>query len=459
MRVPWAAVNQRDRVLTLVHRHGWNTTASQTLGSGYEYHFHGDDACVAYVDTGRAWVGAGAPIAAPEALGEVAAGFFRAAAAAGRRACLFATEERLLAAAGDAARSLQIGEQPHWDPRGWPEALRHHRSLREQLRRARAKGVRVRATSPAELEAGPLREAVERIARRWQARHAMAPMGFLVRLEPLGDPTPRTWLVAEVDGVVVGLAGVVPVPARRGWFVEHLLRDPSAPNGTSELLVDAAMRRAAEAGCAWLTLGLAPLAGDVARPLRLARRATALYDFEGLRRFKAKLSPHGWSPIHVTFPPGQSAAATILDVLTAFAPGGLLRFGLRSLLRGPDVVLGAMAALLVPWTLLLALVPARRWFGAPELRWAWVAFDVVITLALWRLIRRPTPALGSALAVAVTADALLTSIQAAVWNLPRAQGALELATIAIAWAAPTFAAVVLWGARRHRGPAWASAGP
>ena len=61
----------------------------------------------------------------------------------------------------------------------------------------------------------------------------------------------------------MGFAGVVPVYARRGRFIEDLLRAPEAPNGTSELLVDAAMREAASDGVRYVTLGLAPLAGEV----------------------------------------------------------------------------------------------------------------------------------------------------------------------------------------------------
>ena len=52
----------RARALALVERHGWNATAFQTVEPGYSYFFHDDDACVAYVDTGSAWVAAGAPL-------------------------------------------------------------------------------------------------------------------------------------------------------------------------------------------------------------------------------------------------------------------------------------------------------------------------------------------------------------------------------------------------------------
>src|SRR3954466_16263618 len=111
------------RVLELVERHGWNATAFQTLEPGYAYFFHGDDACVAYVDTGGAWVAAGRPIAAPQMLADTTAAFVAAARAAGKRCCFFAVEDRFGGAVGDGLRYVSIGEQPVWDPTGWSATL------------------------------------------------------------------------------------------------------------------------------------------------------------------------------------------------------------------------------------------------------------------------------------------------------------------------------------------------
>jgi phosphatidylglycerol lysyltransferase len=233
--------------------------------------------------------------------------------------------------------------------------------------------------------------------------------------------------------------------------LEDLLRDPHAPNGTAELLVDAVMRWALARGSRWLTLGLAPLAGEVAQPLRAARRGSALlYDFEGLRRYKAKLRPRSWSPIFLAHPATQGALVSLFDALVAFTRGGFLRFGLRTLLRGPSALLALLTVLLVPWTIVLCLAPSEQWFGTVWIQRAWVAFDVGVTIALASLLHRPRRWLASVLAVAVTADACLTLVQAAFWNWRRARGAFDYFVIGLACAAPILAALVLWGARRTR---------
>jgi phosphatidylglycerol lysyltransferase len=58
--------------------------------------------------------------------------------------------------------------------------------------------------------------------------------------------------------------------------------------------------------------------------------------------------------------------------------------------------------------------------------------------------------LATAVAIAVTLDAAMTAAEAAFYNAPRIHGPLDLMVIAIAIAAPSSAAVLLWHARAHR---------
>lgn len=161
----------------------------------------------------------------------------------------------------------------------------------------------------------------------------MPPMRFLVQLEPLTLAHERIIYVAERDGAPVAYASAIPVYARQRMFIEDLVRAPDAPNGTAELLVDAVMHAVEAAGLPEVTLGLAPLAGDVARWLRFARWAGgALYDFDGLRRFKAKLRPHAWEPVYLCAAPGGSRLVALRDSLRAFAGGSLVGFATRTVL-------------------------------------------------------------------------------------------------------------------------------
>lgn len=438
---------RRQHVLRLLGQHGWNSTSFQVLESGFEYWF-GADACVAYVDTGRAWVAAGAPIVATDNLAATGAAFVAAAQRQGRRAVFFGTEKRFVAASG--LRAVQIGQQPIWDPGAWAVTRAHSRGLREQLRRSAAKGVRAREATTDEMESpsSPTRQRAEQLIAKWLRNRSMAPMSFLVQVEPFSFTGERRYFVAECGDELVGFLAAVPVYARRGWLFDDLLRAPNAPNGTVELLVDAAMTAVAATGSPYVTMGLAPLAG-ASSWLRAAQRlGTSLYNFRGLYAFKAKLRPATWEPIYLVYPRSQPTVLSLLDALAAFTPKGLGRFGLDTVLRGPMALVRLLALLLLPWTVLLASVNGRTWFGWPWLQWFWVGFDVCVMAGFFSLSRRWRPWLATLLAILVSADAVATGIEAVVFREP--PGALAWGIKLAALAGPSFAAFVLWRARRQR---------
>lgn len=434
------------RALQLVERFGRTATAFQALNPGLHHWFDEARGVVAFVDTGRAWVAAGEPICAPHDAIDVALAFAAAAKRARRRACFFATEGIL--ASSPRFRRIRLGEQPVWDPRRWDGHVREHRSFREQLRRARAKGVLIRAVSAHDLESQPrLMNAAAQLVDRWLSARPMPAMHFLVEVAPLHQLASRRIFVAERDGAVIGILSLAPVPTRDGWLFEHTLRDPQAPNGTAELLVDAAMRELATVGAPWATLGLAPLAGPVAPWLRAIKvLARPLFNFEGLSAFKRKLRPQTWEPIFLAFPAEASGLRSLLDGLRAFAGQPLWRFGIRTVARGPRSLLLALEWMLIPWTILLAFVPTARWFPSATIHGAWVVFDIALYFTLQASRRRGWRVGLSLVATAVTLDAMLTIAQALVWNAPRIATWPEMCWVLVACAAPVGAAGVLWGA-------------
>ncbi len=454
-----ASAPARDdaRALALIQRHGRTATAFRALGAGLEHWFladaRGDCGLVAYRRTAGAMVSAGEPVAAPHDAIAVADAFVAFAASQRCRVSFFATEGIL--AASPRFRRVMLGEQPVWDPQSWADHVSHHRSLREQLRRARAKGVTVQTFDADAMREPGRRALLEALIDRWFASRPMARMGFLVDVDPFAWLALRRSMVAMRGSTPVALLSMVPVPTRGGWLLEHLLRDPDAPNGTAELLVDHAMRELAADGVLWATLGLAPLAGPVSGWLRTIRTLSRpLFNFDGLAAFKRKLRPQQWEPIYLAYPREQSSVRAMLDGLRAFAGGPLWRFGLRTLLRGPAVLLHALEWLLVPWTVLLALAPTSPWFPSGIIHGAWVGFDVALLFGL-RALRAGGQKNGSiwrlsrVVAIAVTTDGLLTVAQAIWWSRTTVSSALGWSIVLIACLGPFLAAAVLWGATRR----------
>ena len=475
-----ADANRDDaRALNLLQQFGQTATAFQTMAPGMRHWFDTtslsggfdratatesfvaaarsksnetrDIGFVGFVDTGAAWVVAGEPVAARADAIAVAERFVNYAHANKKRVAFFATEGVL--ASSPRFRRVLIGEQPTWNPAEWPTILAANRSLREQLRRARAKGVHVRALSADEMESGAtsVRLELNGILRRWLATRLMTSMHFLVAPEPFVHLERRQLFVAERNGRPIAFLSAAPVAARNGWLFEHLLRDPSAPNGSAELLVDCAMKSLADQGVRWVTLGLAPLAGPVSGWLRATRTiARPFFNFAGLAAFKRKLRPSNWEPIYLAYPRERWSIWAMRDGLRAFAGGSLLLFGARTVLRGPKPLLRALEYSLIPWTLALAMWPPAPWFPKASLKWAWVVFDVLLWSALFTLRKQWTQRLAIAIAATVTLDAVVTLVQALLWNVSRTRTLLEAALVVVACSGPALAAAVLWGAVRRR---------
>jgi hypothetical protein len=410
----------------------------------------GTGALVAYLDTGRSWIAVGRPLVRAADRGRAARRFARTARARGRRAVFFGVES--LGAFGG-FRRLVVGAQSQLRPAAWPETLRRSRKLREQLRRARAKGVTVRIAGAAEVAPGTeLRRDIERLRDEWLEGRTMEPMSFLVAVEPFHAPPAHLYVVAERRGRVVQALSAVPVYARRGWLFEDMLRGREAPNGTTELVLDLALRTMAGAA-RWATPGLTPLAGSVPSWLRLVRMASLpLYDFDGLRRFRARLLPARWRPVWLVWDHGP-LLFVLADVLRAFAGGRLGSFAARSLTRHPNGPPWLVAVPLVPWTagltILLAAGRADLLAFSPAALAAWIAFDIAIAALLLRAAHRPRRRGLLALAAAAFVDAVLSVRHLAAAGL--GEGVVAPILRVAATAGPVLGTVaLLWAGYRAR---------
>jgi phosphatidylglycerol lysyltransferase len=129
------------------------------------------------------------------------------------------------------------------------------RAIRQQVARARNKGVTVETFTA---ECGRAAPELERILAEWL--NGLPPLHFLV--EPYianGAHPDRLTMVARQKGAAVAFLVASLVAARNGFLIEQVARSRRAPNGSSELLIDAAMRRLPDEGRDYATLGLVAL--------------------------------------------------------------------------------------------------------------------------------------------------------------------------------------------------------
>ena len=356
---------QWDAARELVMRHGWNAVSYQILNPGMSLWFSASrDAVVGYASFAGVRVVAGAPVCAPAALAGVARELEADTKRLGERVLYFGAGERLerLYRESPAHRLVQLGAQPVWNPQEWPAIVRRKASLRAQLNRARNKGVRVeewhvaRARASAELRA---------VLHEWLSTRGLPPLGFMTTTDLLRRGDDRRVFVAlrGEQSSIVGFLVATPVPARHGWLVEEWPRIPSAPNGTTHLLVDAAMRAFAESGAAYATLGLAPLSKLGApqpsghEPLWL--RATLgwvrahgrrFYNFRGLEAFKAGFQPPTWDPIFAITQGRRFTPRALRAVAGVFSGGSPELLVLRALASAGGQELRRLTGRVHRWT-------------------------------------------------------------------------------------------------------------
>jgi phosphatidylglycerol lysyltransferase len=331
--------------------HGRNATCYQILNPGFRRWFASEgDAVVGYVSAAGVRVVGGDPVCPPERLAAVVAAFEDEAAGP---VCYFGAEEHLaevLRSRGPSDR-LVLGAQPLWGPESLLRAFASKASLRAQVRRANNKGVIARRWLSEETTG---HRGLARCLADWLATRGLPPMHFLVEPETLDRLVDRRVFVAERHGVPVAFLVASPIPARSGWLIEQIVRgsegDRRAPNGTSELLLEAAAADLVACGAELVTLGLAPLSGrgggatspEIDPPwlirLLLAgvrRFGRRFYDFDGLESFKAKFQPDAWEPIYAIAGERRFALRSLYAIAGAFGgvspPVFLARAALRKI--------------------------------------------------------------------------------------------------------------------------------
>ena len=342
-------MNDRDRhnferARDLVMRYGWNTTCFQILNPGIEHWFSRQgDAVIGFVNANKYRVVGGAPVCALGRLTEVISEFEGEAASFGQRVCYFLAEARLesnLMGSPDHAFVL-LGAQPVWNPSRWSEVIRSNKSLRAQLNRARNKHVKVTEWPIEQARDNP--ELKDCLAS-WLDSKGLPPLHFMVEPDTLGRLENRRVFVAEKQGAIVGFVILSPVPVRNGWLTEQFPHRPGAPNGTVELMMDAAFRAIAADNCEYITLGLSPLSKRARiepfdNPLWLRallawmrKHGQRFYNFDGLDHFKSKLVPDYWEPIFAVSTEKQFSRSTLYAIGCAFTenhPYRVLAGGLK----------------------------------------------------------------------------------------------------------------------------------
>lgn len=304
------------------------------------------DGAIIYGEFGRVWLAAGDPLAPLDDMAELARQFAAHAKRKNRMVAFVptSTEFARLVTPKDFT-AVKVGASPYFDLETWSPRGDCAKKLRAGVNQARRNGVEIETISESVDES--LKKETAQLCMRWLDTHrAATTFGWLVALDPFLHSDYKKYFAARVNGKLVGFLAASPIPARKAWYLEDVLRQPDAPHGTSTLLVYEALMRLKAEGISLATLGTSPLAPDGPNELptehpkserilnAASRRLAAFYNFEGLRRFKGKFVPSWWESEYVlgqrsvTMPPRVGHA-----IVRALVPGGLTQILTRQALR------------------------------------------------------------------------------------------------------------------------------
>jgi lysylphosphatidylglycerol synthetase-like protein (DUF2156 family) len=334
---------EREGVETAVRRYGRTAFSFDALQCRERYAFFASRAApgalVPYRRIGGADVVVGEPLAPAEAMPEVVREFLAARRAAGRRVLgILATEEFARAGVAAGAAAAQLTSEPELDPMSWEPRGGSAKKLRVYLRRLRREGVVATALPAGTAEIpGPFRRAADALVSAWLSSGARE-SAHLLELDPWRRPEEKRYFAvfdSKDERRMHALLVAHPVYAAAGWHLCHLVRDPAAPKGMSELVVTAAVEALGEEGVRYATFGAL---GDP-RPgpfLATARWSAALYGsayrlaalaggHAKALEFPRKFVPGPWRPRYMVFDPARALARgfwTVMRVTHALPFGG-----------------------------------------------------------------------------------------------------------------------------------------
>ena len=344
----FSAADPTSELLRLQSCYGYNAHALVSITPGaLMWTMPGIDGAIIYGKFGRVWLAAGDPLGRPEDIKSLAEGFMAAAAKARHIAAFVPASERFARVGVQLGLSaIKIGAAPYFDLEVWQPRGNCAKKLRAGVNQAQRAGVRIEIIASFDED---LRKETADLCLRWLSeRRAATTFGWLLALDPfLNAERKQVFAARTADDQLVGLLAASPIAVRDGWYLEDVLRAPEAPPGTADLLVFEALQRLKAEGAVMATLGTAPLATEgvdelsthdhpvIERALRLAsKRLSTFYNFEGVRRFKAKFVASRWENEYALVQHGVLVPSRVAHaLLRAIVPGGLKQLLARRTLR------------------------------------------------------------------------------------------------------------------------------
>jgi phosphatidylglycerol lysyltransferase len=318
--------------------HGYNAHALVGIATGTCLWICAEtEGAVAYNEFGKVWLVPGDPLTSVENLAKVSDCFLQKARSEGRVVGFMpATEQFARQSSGLGLRAIKIGSAPYFDLPTWAPRGDRAKKARAGVNQARRAGVNVREVIKVDER---LICETTCLCKSWlTTRRSAIRFEWLFTVDPFQHKEKKKYFTArDANGRLIGFLAASPIPARNGWYLEDVLRSKNAPNGTTDLLVVEVLDSLKRSGAKLATLGTALMATEGVDDLDIhvspvlssaawfvAGCFSIFYNFDGVRRFKAKFAPSWWESEYVLISQNVTAPPRILSAfIHAIVPAGL----------------------------------------------------------------------------------------------------------------------------------------
>ncbi|MBY0495804.1 MAG: bifunctional lysylphosphatidylglycerol flippase/synthetase MprF [Cyanobacteria bacterium] len=281
-----------------------------------------------YAVQGRSWVVLGDPVGPPDTHADLIRVFLERCDDGGGVPVFYEVGgSRLHLYADFGLRFVKIGEAARVDLAHFTLEHRAGYRHRQALRRLEKAGAIFRVLSREEVvERLPELRAV---SEDWLAERSAAEKGFSLGFFDGAYLARFPAAIIERDGEILAFANLWAGAGRGELSLDLMRHRRAAPSGVMESLVVHVMQWGQQHGYRSFVLGMAPLSGFEASPVAslwnrlgafIFEYGEAIYNFQGLRAFKAKFHPE-WEPHYLAYPGGLRLPRIMADV-SALVAGG-----------------------------------------------------------------------------------------------------------------------------------------
>jgi len=286
------------------------------------------DAFLMYQVMGQSWIALGDPVGPPERAEELVWRFRELSDRHGGRTVFYqAGGDRLPLYVDLGLDALKIGEEARVPLIRFSLEGSARAELRQSHRRAQRDGASFEIIAPERVP--QMLPTLRKISDSWLEAKSVAEKRFSVGA--FSDSYLCNFPVALVrsEGAPSAFANLWLAGSKEELSVDLMRFGNDAPRGAMDYLFTELMLWGSAQGYRWFNLGMAPLAGLERHPLAPAwhrvgnfvfRHGEHFYNFDGLRRYKAKFEPV-WEPKYLVARGGLALPRILIDVSVLIAGG------------------------------------------------------------------------------------------------------------------------------------------